>query len=71
MISLRRYETLIKKNGVIEISEFEPTYEKDPDEKGYYDNPIIKRTLVEKKTLTIGKNGRISMKVSQDIATTN
>ena len=64
-------EAKLKKNGVIEISEFEPTYEKNPDEVGYYDNPIIKRTLVEKKTMTIGKTGRISMKVSQDIAVTN
>ena len=63
-------EAKLKKNGIIEISEFEPTYEKDPDDEGYYDNPIIQRTLVEKKTMSIGKTGKISVK-SQDVAATN
>ena len=64
-------EAKLKKNGVIEVTEFEPTYKEDPDETGYYDNPIISKTLVEKRTLTIGKTGKISTKVNQDVAATN
>lgn len=52
-------EAKLYKGGVIEVSRYEPVYEKDPNEEGYYDNPIIKKNFIDKKTITISKTGKI------------
>lgn len=52
-------EAKLMKGGVIEVSRFEPIYEKDPNEEGYYDNPIIKKNFIDKRTITISKTGKI------------
>ena len=53
-------EGKLLKGGKIEVSRYTPVYEKDPDEVGYYDNPIIKKNFIDKKVLTISKDGKIS-----------
>ena len=52
-------EAKLLKGGVIEISRYEPVYKNDPDNHGYYDNPIIKKNLIGKTQLTISKAGKI------------
>ena len=52
-------EAKLLKGGVIEVSRYEPIYKKDADEYGYYDNPIVKKNLIDKKTITISKTGKI------------
>jgi len=52
-------EAKLMKGGVIEVSRFEPVYKLDPNEEGYYNNPIIKKNFIDKKTITISKTGKI------------
>lgn len=52
-------EAKLYKGGVIEVSRYEPVYEKNTDEHGYYDNPIVKKNFIDKKTITISKTGKI------------
>ena len=52
-------EAVLMKGGVIEVSRFKPVYEKDPDNYGYYENPMIKKNFIDKKTITISKTGKI------------
>lgn len=53
-------EGKLLKGGKIEVSRYTPVYEKDPDEVGYYDNPIVKKNFIDKKVLTISKDGKIT-----------
>lgn len=53
-------EAKLLKGGVIEVSRYTPVYEKDPDDQGYYDNPIVKKTFIDKKIITISKAGKIT-----------
>jgi len=52
-------EATLKKGGVIEVTVKEPVYEKDPEEEGYYDNPIIETKVVGKQRFVIKSNGKI------------
>lgn len=53
-------EAKLLKGGVIEVNIYNPIYKNDPDEVGYYDNPIVKKNLIDKKIITISKAGRIT-----------
>jgi len=52
-------EGKLLKGGTIEVSRYKPVYEKNPDEEGYYDNPIVKKNFIDKKIITISKAGKI------------
>lgn len=45
--------------GKIEVSVFEPVYEKDPNDNGYWDNPMKSKKQLRKEFLSIDKNGMI------------
>lgn len=58
-------EAKLMQGGVIEVSRFKPVYEKDPDNYGYYENPMIKKNFLDKKTITISKTGKIVESVAK------
>ncbi|TNE72826.1 MAG: hypothetical protein EP333_07145 [Bacteroidetes bacterium] len=52
-------ETTLKGNGVIDVSIKHPTYEKDPEEEGYWNNPIVDSKVIGKMRFKIKPNGMI------------
>ncbi|MCT4560393.1 MAG: hypothetical protein N4A41_03370 [Crocinitomicaceae bacterium] len=52
-------ETEIDILGNIQITQFACTYEKDPKEKGYLNNPVVAKTKVGEKTMRILASGKI------------
>lgn len=49
------------------ISSYDLKYEKDVDQHGYYDNPIISETKTSETTLTILKNGKFELSVNEEL----
>ena len=49
------------KDGVIKIDVLKPTYTKDPEEEGYYDNKILSYTKVGSMEYVIDDNGKIKL----------
>tara|TARA_R110002072_G_scaffold282761_1_gene445867 strand:- start:94168 stop:95289 length:1122 start_codon:yes stop_codon:yes gene_type:complete len=47
----------IKKSGIV-IKNYDLTYEKDVDEHGYYNNPVISQKQASETKLTISKEGK-------------
>lgn len=46
-------------DGRIELKIFEPIFEKDPDEHGFWDNPMTGKKQLRKEYLKINKDGKI------------
>lgn len=53
------YEATMKKGGVIDVVVKKPIYEKDPEEDGYWDNPIKEMKQIGTRKFTIRNNGII------------
>jgi tetratricopeptide (TPR) repeat protein len=54
------WEATLKKNGIIDVVVKEPVYEKDPEEHGYWDNPMVSSKELGKRRFVIKSNGKIS-----------
>lgn len=52
-------ESVLNEDMSIDIHILEPTYEKDPSDKGYYDNPIISTQKIGERRLRLTDNGKI------------
>lgn len=66
------YEDLIRQatisqGGIVDVVVYEPNYEKDPKEKGYWENPIISLTEKSKLQYHIGAYGKIDLVFEQEI----
>lgn len=50
---------VIKNDLSIAITSYETEFEKDPEEEGYYDNKIVKKTKITEESFTIDPKGKI------------
>lgn len=50
---------VIKNDLSIAITSYETQFEKDPEEEGYYDNKVVKKTKITEESFTIDPKGKI------------
>ena len=50
---------LIKNDLSITVTSYETSFEKDPEEEGYYDNKIVKKTKIGEESFSIDPKGKI------------
>lgn len=58
----------IRKDRIVEVKLIEPEYEKDPDNYGYYDNPMKSSKTVGTMKFRVTSDGRIRAEDVKDIA---
>ena len=64
------WSTTFNKDKTIDVKILEPTYEKDPDEEGYYENKIVSTEEIGQIQFKVDNSGMI-VKVSGDDVATN
>ncbi len=53
----------VNKNKTIDVELINPVYENDPDDYGYYENPMVSSESVGKMTFKLSKSGKIEQQV--------
>jgi len=61
----------LNKNMTIDVSLVQPIYEKDPNDHGYYENPMTSSKVVGSTKFKVTKSGKIVQEEVKDLANAN
>lgn len=71
LLSEPMMEATLKKDMTISIDLLEPQYKEDPEEVGYYDNPMLSSKKVGTMKMRINEKGKIIIESKKDIIAAN